>query len=489
MIDANDVQPMQDDGAELLNELLATLKRYVAFPDEHSPAAVTLWIAATHAVDAFECAPRLVFTSPQKRCGKSRVLDIITGTCHKPLATVDATAAAIFRTLGVVGDPRADREVIFPPTLIIDEADAIFGSKQVAEQNEDLRKLLNAGHQRGRRALRCVGPNQVPTEFNTFAFAALAGIGNLPDTITDRAVNIAMRRRASGEKVSQFRSRRDGPKLKKLRDRLTDWAEAHINTLTKAEPDMPVDDRAADTWEPLVAIADAAGGQWPELARDACAVLVARAEGDDEDRSLGVRLLTDIQDIFTTKAVPFLSSAELVAELRKVDESPWAEFDYNASKLAYRLKEYGVKPGHNTAKTARGYRLEDLTDVFSRYLRPKPSKPSKTPSDQEQSPDGLKPPDAPARPPDDSTRPGESTRPTENAGQSMFRTGWTGTDGGTAQNGSATPQPAAPATDEQHARYRNGMCRDCGVSKASAGRPRCDECHRNYERVMVGYDR
>ena len=50
--------------------------------------------------------------------------------------------------------------------------------------------------------------------------AALAGIGAMPDTITDRAVNITMRRRARGEKVAQFRSRRDGPILTALRDRL-----------------------------------------------------------------------------------------------------------------------------------------------------------------------------------------------------------------------------------------------------------------------------
>ncbi len=109
----------------------------------------------------------------------------------------------------------------------------IFGSKKAAENNEDLRKLLNAGHQRGKPALRCVGPLQIPTQFNVFAMAALAGIGTMPDTITDRAVNIAMRRRAPGEKVSQFRSRRDGPKLAALRDRLAAWAAAHLDDLPR----------------------------------------------------------------------------------------------------------------------------------------------------------------------------------------------------------------------------------------------------------------
>jgi hypothetical protein len=94
------------DGAELLDDLLATLTKYVVFPDEHTADAVALWIATTHALPAFECAPRLVITSTEKRCGKTRLLDIITGTCHKPLATVNATVAAIFRSIG--GTPSAD---------------------------------------------------------------------------------------------------------------------------------------------------------------------------------------------------------------------------------------------------------------------------------------------------------------------------------------------------------------------------------------------
>ena len=111
---------MTEPGYEVLDALYAALTRYVAFPDEHATVATTLWIATTHTLPAFEFAPRLAVTSPEKRCGKSRLLDIIAGTCHKPLPSVDATVAAIFRSLG--GD--------HPPTLIIDETDAIFGSEE-----------------------------------------------------------------------------------------------------------------------------------------------------------------------------------------------------------------------------------------------------------------------------------------------------------------------------------------------------------------------
>lgn len=361
-----------EDGAELLDEVVHLLRRYVVLPDEHAVIAVALWIAATHGIACWNAAPRLVINSPQKRCGKTRTLDVIAGMCHRPLVTVNATAAAIFRSLA--GD--------HPPTLIIDEADTIFGTKRAAEQNEELRALLNAGHQRNKPALRCVGPQQTPTEFPTFAMAALAGIGNMPDTVTDRGVNITMRRRMFGEQVSQFRARRDEPMLHRLRDRLAVWAQAHAEELTNAVPDMPVEDRAADTWEPLIALADVAGGRWPETARAACIALVAGADDAQEDRSIQIRLLTDIRRIFTQNEVDFFSSTALVQQLKSLTDSPWSDWNLTTSRLAHDLAPFGVRPGHNVEKTVRGYRLESFHDAFQRYTRPEPSAPSGTDAEQ-----------------------------------------------------------------------------------------------------------
>jgi hypothetical protein len=371
------------DGAELLIEVLRLLRKYVVFPDEHAFVATALWIVATHAISYWNAAPRLVLNSPQKRCGKTRAMDVIAGLSHHPLVTVNATTAAVFRSLA------GER----PPTLFIDEADTIFGTKRVAEQNEELRALLNAGHQRGRPALRCVGPQQTPTEFPTFAMAALAGIGTMPDTITDRAINITMMRRAMGEPVSQVRARRDEPVLHGLRDQLAVWAQAHAEELTNAVPEMPVEDRAADTWEPLIAVADAAGGQWPQMAREACLAMVAGADDVQEERSIQVRLLTDIRRTFTDQDVVFLSSLELVQHLRNLTESPWGDWGLTASRLARDLAPFGIKPGHNVEKTTRGYRLESFQDAFQRYTRPDPSNSSGGTADQRQQPDAQECPD------------------------------------------------------------------------------------------------
>lgn len=431
-------------GEELLNELHSTLTSYVILPSPEAAVAVTLWVAATHTLPAFQHAPRLCIKSPEKRCGKSRLLDIVAGTCHRPLMSVNATVAAIFRS---IGDDH-------PPTLLVDEADTLFGTKRAAEQNEDLRALLNAGHQRGRPALRCVGPLQTPTEFPTFTMAALAGIGDLPDTITDRAVNITMRRRRSDERVSQFRSRRDGPILAGLQDRLGAWGAIAMTELGSAEPAMPVEDRAADTWEPLVAIADHVGGDWPRRARAACLTLTSQSEEADEEASLNTKLLGDVRDIFAERTASFLSSADLVAALKGVEESPWEEFDFNARKLAYRLKHFGVKVGHNTAKTARGYRLEDLFDAFTRYLRPEASEPSVTTSDLRKRPDARKSPDA-------SIRPDQIKRPDETAGQSTFRTLRTDTDAPPGETGATECSECRQVLSEMRTDYGKSTCVDC----------------------------
>lgn len=459
----------QTSGAELLDDLLAVLNTYVVLPDRHAAAAVTLWIAATHALPAFECAPRLVASSPDKRCGKTRLLDIITGTSHRPLATVNATVAAIFRSIGDA----------HPPTLVIDEADTLFGSKRVAENNEDLRALLNAGHQRGRPALRCVGPNQIPTEFNTFAMAALAGIGQMPDTITDRAVNITMRRRTTTEKVSQFRARRDGLILAALRDRLAVWADEHATELTKAQPDMPVEDRAADTWEPLVAVADVAGGHWPATARAACSALVSRAAEADEDQSLAVKLLADVRDIFDQRATMFLPSAELVNELRKIDDSPWNDFDLSPRKLAYRLKDFGIKPERVGHAAVRGYRLETLHDVFQRYIRQQPSAPVAPQVNPQNGADGSQGADT-------SIRQREIIRQHETPAQTALLTDATLADGYPPETGrtdtAAAPSPAEmptkrPDTKPARARTRGKHRCPCGgLAPARTDTGLCDFC-------------
>ncbi|MEU4823105.1 DUF3631 domain-containing protein [Actinomadura sp. NPDC023710] len=345
-------------GAVLLDQLRAALARYVILPSAEAGDAVALWVAATHAQPAWQHATRLVITAPEKRCGKSRLLDIVETTCHDPLIAVNISPAALVRS--ITDDP---------PTLLLDEADTFFG-KKAADNHEDLRGLINAGHQRNRPYVRWDAALRQPEHCPTFSMAALAGIGSMPDTIEDRAVMVKMRRRGPGERVQPFRTRRDAPALHELRDCLTAWIRTRLDALTDAEPDMPVEDRAADNWEPLIAVADAAGGSWPDRARTACRVLTNAAE---EDTTLGVRLLADLRQVFGDAEA--LHGATILDALCKLDESPWADWygrPFNARDLAKMLKPFGVasldvKEGGINRK---GYRREHLYDAWSRYLRP-----------------------------------------------------------------------------------------------------------------------
>ncbi|MFG2002087.1 DUF3631 domain-containing protein [Spirillospora sp. NPDC048911] len=344
------------DGAALLDALRDALTRYVILPSPHAADAVTLWIAASHAQPAWPHAPRLVIRAPEKRCGKSRLLDVTEATCHAPFITVNSSPAAVYRS--ITDDP---------PTLLVDEADTIFGPK--AEGNEDLRGLLNAGHQRNRPAKRYDANTGRVESIPTFAMAALAGIGAMPDTIEDRAVIIRMRRRGPGETVAPFRHRRDRPNLRQLAADLSAWLRADLKTLEKAEPPMPVEDRAADTWEPLVVVADHAGGHWPDRAR--AAVLALTADADDNGQiSTRLRLLTDCRTAFGTDAA--LPTAVLLDRLKADPEAPWGDYGPNgltAMKLGTILREYDIRSDTIRFQTgqAKGYRRTDFLDPWARY--------------------------------------------------------------------------------------------------------------------------
>ncbi|MFC7382795.1 DUF3631 domain-containing protein [Sphaerisporangium rhizosphaerae] len=346
------------DGAALLDALRDALTRYVILPTPEAADAVTLWIAASHAQLAWAHAPRLVIRGPEKRCGKSRLLDVVEATCHDPFITVNSSSAAIYRSISED-----------PPTMLVDEADTIFGPK--ADGNEDLRGLLNAGHQRNRPAKRYDAATNRVESIPTFAMAALAGIGAMPDTIEDRAVVIRMRRRGPGESVAPYRHKRDRPNLRQLAEALAAWLRPDIDTLQEAEPPMPVEDRAADTWEPLVAVADHAGGTWPARARAAVLALTAEAD-DNSETSTRIRLLTDCRTAFGTDSV--LPTATLLERLKADPEAGWADYGptgLTPMKLGALLREYEIRS--DTIRfpapvgQAKGYQRAAFTDAWARY--------------------------------------------------------------------------------------------------------------------------
>ncbi|MEV7270097.1 DUF3631 domain-containing protein [Streptomyces bacillaris] len=348
------------EGPELLDELRAAIGKYAVLPSDEALTAVTLWVAATHIQPALQHAPRLAVVGPTKGCGKSRVLDVLHETVHQPIMTVNMSTAVLFRVIGK--NPR---------TLLVDEADTIFSK---AGDNEELRGLLNAGHQRNRPAWRISGPEHKPTPYPTFAMAALASIGDLPDTITDRAVVLRMQKRKPGEKVTPFRSRYATPELNTLRDKLTAWLGPLLGTAGRMAPTMPVEDRAADTWEPLVIVADLAGGQWPALARAACGAMTRFEAVQDEQTNLKTRLLRDIHHVFKAHGNPeALSSLDLVTTLLQDPDAPWAEHGTNGLNpyhLGKLLRDFDIRPANyrfDQGRQAKGYARNRFLDSWARH--------------------------------------------------------------------------------------------------------------------------
>jgi hypothetical protein len=357
------------DGAAVLDEVCETLTRYVVFPSDEAGWAVTLYAAATWAMPYLEFAARLVIKSPVKRCGKSRLLDVLGLLVQYPLMTSDISAAALVRSVPAYEDGRA-------VTIMLDEADTTFGKALKGDEKaEHLRGILNAGFTRDRPYKRWDITTRSVEDCPTFAMAVLAGIGDMPDTIEDRAVIITMRRKAPGETAAKFRLRRDKAKVYQVTERLYGWMTPPLMAaVADAEPDMPpgLNDRAEDVWEAMLAIADVAGGHWPYRVRQAALALTA---DDDTDTSLGARLLADLRDVFGDADA--LHTETIREALHKISEAPWADYFgrlVNARDMAKLLKPYGVTSADVKIGgiNRKGYRREHLHDAWTRYLPPRP---------------------------------------------------------------------------------------------------------------------
>jgi hypothetical protein len=359
-LDLPNPQPWPDvvDGGALLTEISTLLTRYVVM-SRAAADAIALWIVHTHLIDVADATPRLAVKSPEKRCGKTTLLTIISHLAARALATSNISAAALFRTI------EASK-----PTLLIDEADTFVG------MSEELRGIINSGHTRGAAfVVRTEGEDFQPRRFSTWAAIAFATIGKLPGTVEDRSIAIPLRRKRSDEKVERLR--RDHSHLHQVASRAARWSADHAVKIAEADPEIPeqLHDRAADNWRPLLAIADHAGGDWPVRARGVAVKL--SAEGAADQDSLRTMLLTDIRAAFQLKGTDRLSSDELVRHLTTLDERPWPELNKGnpttKNGLARLLRPFAISSGTIRLageRTAKGYYLSAFDDAFARYLPP-----------------------------------------------------------------------------------------------------------------------
>jgi putative DNA primase/helicase len=255
-------EPWDDvvDGSELLTALVGQVGRFVDATDA-ALVATALWIMHTHAFEAWWISPKFLVKSATKRCGKTRVFEVMERLVARRLLISLSTCSSVFRVIEAQGDT--------PPTLLMDEAD------KLTKTNDEIRKLIDAGQTKSTASVMLnvpCGDGWEPRQFSTWAPIALAGIGDQADTVQDRAVTVRMKRKTRARAVEKLRGNRDYG-FNDLARKCARWAADHVEALKDAEPVMPelLHDRAQDNWEPLIASADAVGGQWPARARGGAA--------------------------------------------------------------------------------------------------------------------------------------------------------------------------------------------------------------------------
>ena len=369
---AVEVQKCAAELSALLDSICAFLRRYVVFQMPEQPRAIALWVVHCWALDAFDYTPYLHVGSPEKQCGKTRLLDCLELLTPKPWRAILPSEAVLFRKI--------DRD---RPTLLLDELDGVFSNGK-DDRKEALRSLLNAGFEAKATIPRCIGRGASLAEFRVFCAKALAGIGKLPDTIRDRSVPIQLVRRAHDEQVNGFRKRDAETEAAAIRSGLEAWSKLPgiVEALREARPALPdaLSDRQQDICEPLLTIADMAGGDRSTQARSDLTALCRQSQ--DETESLGVKILSDIRNAFNNEQVDKFSTQRLLEVLvAQETDSPWAAWwerdlkDGNtngpARKLARMLKPFKIIARVIRLaddRTARGYRADDFQEAWKRYL-------------------------------------------------------------------------------------------------------------------------
>jgi putative DNA primase/helicase len=353
------------DGVGLLDDLVRTFARFLALPSG-AATVLALWVLHAHAHDAAFVSPLLTLTSPEKRCGKSTTLDVLSALVPRPALGSNWSPAVLFRLV--------ERD---KPTLLIDEADSFM------REENDFRNLLNSGHRKSLAVVwRSVGEDFEPRGFSTWAPKAIAGIGRLSSTLQDRSVIIELRRRRDDEKVERLRVDRLS-ELEPLRQRAARWAADSLSALRSADPQVPEElhDRAADNWRPLLAIADHAGGGWADRARRAAKLVSGTADDGDAP---AVQLLADIRDIIAETGADKLFSRDIKAGLIPREDRPWSEWKHGKEiterQIARLLERFKITPKKVRigSETKQGYPTDAFEDAFRRYLPSGPEHPEQS---------------------------------------------------------------------------------------------------------------
>jgi putative DNA primase/helicase len=354
------------DGDAVAHEVAHLIRRHIICDDETVTATV-LWCMVSWTLEVAKVCPILLISAPEKACGKTQLLTVVGYLVPRPAQAAGISSSVLFRMIDM-----------YRPTVLVDEIETVL------KGDEELRGLLNAGHTKQSAFVWRSEPDGdggfVPTKFSVFGFKAFAGIGadRLAETVTSRSVIVQMRRKMPHETAERLRHA-DPLAFEVLRSKLARWAQDNMSAIRAARPHLPdeLDDRQQDNWEPLLAIADLIGGDWPALAMRAALKLCAPT---DAGKSAGVELLTDIEDAFDShgstnkNGVRGIFQSVLLDALCEDEEKPWATLNrgkpMTANQLRERLKPYGIhsKQVRIGYEGKKGFELDQFKDAFRRYV-------------------------------------------------------------------------------------------------------------------------
>ncbi|MCK5681343.1 DUF3631 domain-containing protein, partial [bacterium] len=353
----NDVEAWHQkvNGADLLHKISSLIATFTILPSLMYDV-LALWVLLTYCYDNYRILPQVAIYSPEKRCGKSTLMEVVEAVAHRALFASNISPAAVYRSIEK-----------YHPTLFIDEADTFY------KENLELQGICNSGHtKRTAYVIRTEGDNHDPVKFSTWCPKVIALIGELKDTQHDRSIIIQMRRRLPDEVVKKLPTdlERD---CTDIRQKCKRWTTDNETALKLAKPKVPEtgNDREQDNWTPLFAIAECVGGDWPGRVKKA---LLSIAEEPDDNESLALRLLRDIQGVFIETTKDKIVSEDLVTLLKSVKDAPWNDWNYGRgltqNSLGRQLKPFKVKPQQQWiyGKNLRGYSLDQFKDTFERYL-------------------------------------------------------------------------------------------------------------------------
>jgi hypothetical protein len=358
---------------KIIEAIETYVKKYTAFENEGIAFPIALWTVATHLCSKFDAFPYLVITSLTKRSGKTRLSELISFVCERPMNSAAMSASAMFRSI----DPQ-DYNVsqTNPPTIIFDEAE-MFSS----EAATTMRAVLNAGYRKGQTVARTVGLRVV--NFKVYCPKIFILIGDVYDTLRDRSIVITMKRAEVEARFLYDAARDEGARIKDsiAADITNNSATVQaIESAYATQRAKYLSDRDEEIWAPLFAICKAVcperERELQRIAVDLCALKSAEKrvavsmnlfEAATEQEEYAKKALEDLHVVLNGDKAIFTDIA--VSKMRELDLSPWRTFrgaGLDALKLADLLSAFGLRPcSVRIGKDVRkGYRRIDVNDAM-----------------------------------------------------------------------------------------------------------------------------